>query len=61
MMDRPVFLVGPQQRSMLVKVMTGVDVRPHETDDPIRKAVRIAILDALQRDLARGDTPDSNL
>lgn len=60
-MDRPVFLVGPQQRSMLVKVMTGVDVRPHETDDPIRKAVRIAILDALQRDLARGDTPDSNL
>lgn len=59
--DRPVFLVGPQQRSMLVKMMTGVDVRPHETNDPIRKAVRIAILDAVQRDLAGEDEPDDDL
>lgn len=53
MSGAPVLLMAPWQRSLLLRMMTGTDIRPHETCDPIIRAVRVAILDAVQRDFVQ--------
>ena len=53
------FLVSPDIRSRLVRMMTGLDIRPQDTADPIVRAVRLAMLDAVSRPHKPLDTPET--